>query len=115
MSPFEFDVSVLFDLQKLVQDSEIAWVNKDLYRNKEGFVCVWKLVDGKNRIRLPFAICDYFGVKYNFKIDCEYIWEKVEDIKYQILLDLANSMSNGIYKLDWDDHKSLCLFAFIKV
>lgn len=65
MNPFEFDVSVLFDLQKLVQDSEIAWVNKDLYRNKEGFVCVWKLVDGKNRIRLPFAICDYFGVKYN--------------------------------------------------
>lgn len=43
MNPFEFDVSVLFDLQKLVQDSEIAWVNKDLYRNKEGFVCVWKL------------------------------------------------------------------------
>ena len=115
MDLFDFDTSKLFDLQKLAQDAEIAWVNKERYRSKEGFVCVWKLVDGKNRIRLPFAICDYFGVKYNLKIDGEYIWEKVEDIRYQVLIELSNLMPNGTYKLDWnkDDNKSLCLFAFI--
>lgn len=115
MKLINLDLSRLFDVQKLVYDTETAWENEEAYRCKDGFVSVWKLVDGKNRIVLPFAICNYFGVTYNLKVDIEFIWEKVEDIKYQVLIELNNLMSNAIYKLDWneDDNTSLYLFAFI--
>lgn len=114
MELLEFDTYHIFDLQQLAKEAEDEWNNPNQYRDKDGYVYVKKIVDGKHQLRHPFSICDYFGVKYDLKRDGEFIWEKVEAIRHQVAYELGNLMTNGLYKLDWNENDDNSLGVFYK-
>jgi len=106
MELLNFDTIDKLDIQKLAIDSDNAW-EEITEKDKEGFVKVWSLVDWQNELKKPFLICDYFWIDYNLQRDWEFIWEKVEWIRNQLILELWNLMTNWIYNvkenpLNWD-------------
>lgn len=114
MELMNFDTHNIIDLQQLAIDSEKEWKNTNHFKDKDGYIYVTKLVDGRNQLRHPFSICDYFGVKYDLKRDGEFIWEKVEGIRNQVSLELGNLMTNGVYKLDWNESDNNSFGVFFK-
>lgn len=98
MTFLPFDTYSVVDTRELAKEAEQKWEKGLSDKDDKGFIYAYKLLDATNKMRLPFSVCDFFGIKYDLQKDGEFIWEKVEDIKIQLDYELKNLMTNGVYK-----------------
>ncbi|MBW8072913.1 MAG: hypothetical protein GJU77_04405 [Ferrovum sp.] len=103
-----FDTAAILDLGEIISLAQAA-TDKD--RRKNGLIHLKTLIRLNNGIKAPFTVCDYFSVPYNIKRDGEHIWEKVEDIKMQVFMELGNLIDDGNdYLCDFDEDGSFAIF-----
>lgn len=103
-----FDTAAILDLGEIISLAQAA-TEKD--RRKNGLIHLKTLIRLNNWLKAPFTVCDYFSVPYNIQRDGEHIWEKVEDIKMQVFMELGNLIDDGNdYLCDFDDDGSFAIF-----
>lgn len=103
-----FDTADIIDLDEIRARAQTT-TEKD--RRKNGLIHLKTLITFKNPMKSPFLVCDYFSVPYDVHHDGEHIWEKVEDIKMQVFMELGNLMGNGHeYLCDFDEDGSFAVF-----
>jgi hypothetical protein len=103
-----FDTAAILDLGEIRSRAQAA-TEED--RRKNGLIHLKTLIHFNNRLKAPFLICDYFSVPYDVQHDGEHIWEKVEDIKIQVFMELGNLIGDGHeYLCDFDEDGSFAIF-----
>ncbi len=108
-----FDTATILNLDE-IRSLKNSVSDKD--RRSNGLIHLKTLVKTNNKLKKPFLICDYFSVPYNLKQDGENIWEKVEDIKMQVFMELNNLIDDeNDYLCDFDEDGSFSLFMRKKI